>query len=100
MKPLARFVIRPANDEETAGDLILGIMFRSQNPDLLKPGRVYQIEECLGILMIKDVGPSAIAMRREDSLIGVAWVNSVEQVIRDAQKYLVMTRGEVISKSE
>lgn len=52
MKPVARFVIRGDGDNNP----IIGKAFNN----VLKPDHIYQIEECLGELVIKDMGVSFI----------------------------------------
>ena len=55
MKSVARIVTR---DSENPNDgLIIGIRL---DPGALKQGRVYEISEILGELVIKDIGPSAV----------------------------------------
>jgi hypothetical protein len=71
MKPIARFATRPYGDKSQQVDLILGNVFRGKNP--LKPGHIYQIEECLGDLIIKDMGKAAIKTRLTENSPLVTW---------------------------
>jgi hypothetical protein len=66
----ARFVIR-----KDAG-LILGKCFGG----LLNPNRVYQIDEVLGELIIRDVGPSAIDTQR--GVHGLSWNNTANEIVQ------------------
>ncbi len=52
---VARFVIRK---DDAATMPMIGKVIR---PDALKPDHIYQIEEWVGELVIRDLGPSAIA---------------------------------------
>jgi hypothetical protein len=90
MTTVARLTIRPTSDGE--GDLILGNMYKTQG-SVLKPGRIYEIRECLGELLIVDVGPSAIKAKAQGRL-GVGWENSVNDILQRGEKMQVMTEGE------
>lgn len=91
MKPIARFVTRPHNDTDASQiDLILGNVFKGKNP--LKPGHVYQIEEYLGDLVIKDKGEAAIKMKLANS-IGVCWGHSINEIV-ESGNYFMLTDQE------
>jgi hypothetical protein len=58
MKTLARLSTRgTGNDGTKTVDLILGVGFKENS---LKPNFVYEIQEILGELVIKEIGPSAL----------------------------------------
>jgi hypothetical protein len=68
----ARFVVR-----KDAG-LILGKSFG----DLLKPDTVYQIEEILGELIIREIGPSEIATRAAEKRYP-NWNHDANTIVED-----------------
>jgi hypothetical protein len=94
MKSVARIVTR---DSENPNDgLIIGIRL---GPGALKQGRVYEISEILGELVIKDMGPSAIksTMPEYEGLgysLDVCWGNSVDHILRCDGKWKYMTEAE------
>jgi len=77
VKSIARFVIRP--DEKGQDDkLILGCSF---NSGVLKPGFVYEIQEILGQIMIREIGPSSCGYSQENTKGGISWCNDANQII-------------------
>lgn len=94
MKTLARIVIRPNDDGR--GDLILGAMMKAQNHDLLAPGMVYEIRECMGDLTISPVGEAAIGMTNKDThLADHNWCQSVDNILDTSGGRFIMTKDEV-----
>jgi hypothetical protein len=103
MRALARFVIRPTDDNMTTGDAIIGAMLREQDPDFLRPNQVYEIREVLDVLVIVPVGesmmgmypPEATADVKSKSLISsTGWVNELGWVIDVGSGYHLVTREE------
>jgi hypothetical protein len=93
MKPIARFVLRPGGkkmDIKTP-DLIIGVPFQKQN--ILVANRIYQIEEILDELVIKNVGPSAIG-RAKESLLHENWYHDINSLLDTCGKYLFATQEE------
>jgi hypothetical protein len=76
----ARFTIRP--NETGEGDLILGAMFKGAGA-LLMPGRIYQIEEVMGTLQIRDLGPNAVGRTLDDSFTSCCWGHSVSHLLAE-----------------
>lgn len=97
MKTLARFVVRPTMDGR--GDMILGVMFKEQIPDVLAPNRVYEIREVMGVATLVDVGPSAIGDQPKDSLIpGVSWWSPAGDIPELSGGQFILTRDEITQR--
>ena len=102
MQTLARFAIRPADNQYDKGDLILGAMFREQDTSLLKPNHVYEIQEVLGVLTLVDMGESAMGMyppgaQLDSHLRGLAypgWCSDVSHVLGAGGGQHLVTRSE------
>lgn len=92
MKPLARFT-EATDPKDTRDDLLLGALLRQT--DLLKSGRIYQIEECegLGELVIRDMGESAIESK--PNTIQVGWCHTINWIIETGLAYALLTKKEV-----
>jgi hypothetical protein len=88
--PIARFITRKENNRIT---LILGSVFNSQ--DILKGDHVYQIEECLGELIIKDMGPSFLNSEPNYTHCPT-WNWSVDQILSVNDKRIWLTKDESI----
>lgn len=96
MKTLARFVIRPVNKNDGPGDLILGTMFKAQDPELLKPGVVYEIQVIMDALIIRPVGPAAIGYDINTTYVpSCSWMHSVDHILEIAQGRHLLTRKEM-----
>lgn len=90
---VGRFTIRPTTDGR--GDLILGVMFKTQDGIELRAGHVYELREVLGVTTIVDVGPSAIALLPKDSYLpSTSWMNSVDDILGCSGGRFVLTREE------
>lgn len=97
MTPLARLLVRPTEDGR--GDLILGVMFKKQVPDLLRPGLVYEVREVLGAAAIVSLGEAAIGRDAGASLIpGIHWLGTPDQIL--TTRYWPLTRSEYLSAKE
>ena len=59
MVTIARFATRHIDNKPDEVDLFLGVMFKEKSK-YLQPDSVYEIQECLGELVIKRIGNSAI----------------------------------------
>ena len=70
MTPLARFVTRPSQpgDDECEPDIFVGVCMKDQS--MLKPNTVYELEECFGEIVLKEVGKSWISERTWNMPIG------------------------------
>jgi len=92
MKALARFITRPKEGHQP--DLGLMAFFRSNN--LLKANRVYEIQEILGELVIRDVGECRLGMSISEShpTAQVCWGNDVGYILDVGDKYIFLTREE------
>jgi hypothetical protein len=87
MKTIARFTPRPGDPQ---GALVLGYLFE-HGKQFLKQGRVYEIQEFLGELIIKDIGPSAM----EIGPVGSSfynhypnWYSGVDAIVTDGRHLL------------
>lgn len=95
MNTIGRLVTRPANDEKTQTDIFVGVLSKSQT--FLKPDTVYEIQEILGQLIIKEVGPSILPMDMQDKTpnkvhsYGYMWCNKIGDIMESAGKHMVLT---------
>jgi len=88
-KPIARLIFRKSEDQ---ANLILGSCFKGQ--DRFKGNEVWQVEEILGELMLRKVGESIVGETGNTSHIQCSWMNSVDQILEVAGKYLFLTTEE------
>jgi hypothetical protein len=97
MKTLARFVCRPTKDGR--GDVILGVMFKDQNPDVLAPNRIYEIREIMGVATLVDVGEAAITDNPNTSLLpGCTWFSPFGDIPELSAGRFILTRDEVLAE--
>lgn len=89
---VARICVRPGDHEDgrQRGALILGAMAPG-GP--LKEGVVYQIEEVLGTLCIREVGPCALSMDRREGVPG-SWQMTANDIIGTAGSPHLLTADE------
>lgn len=108
MKKIARLVVRGADEND---GLILGVGVRGSITENgpLKPGTVYEIEEILGELVLKEVGPSAVKndsreydKKPELHHPGVCWGNDVGLLLGCAEEnpFLYSTEQEYHNRIE
>lgn len=102
MSPVARFIFRGCDKDD---GLIFGALFKAGRK-LFVAGHVYEIQECLGEFIIRDVGPSWIKStckserfyRRDgdvrEAVNHVCWGSDVSSILRIAGKDLVLTHFE------
>jgi len=58
---IGRLLTRGSDDTNTQVDLIIGAAFKNkEGVDRLKPDRIYEIRECLGVLTLVDIGASEV----------------------------------------
>lgn len=76
-KSIGRIVIRP-NEDGSDDKLILGCSF---NAGVLKPGYVYEIQQVLGQIVIREIGPSSCKMTHKNTKGGISWGNEANQII-------------------
>lgn len=95
MKMVARFVTRPTGkDGKGPPDLILGAAFKGAESHL-NAGKIYEIREILGELVIAEVGPAAIGWTHKTSLIGrVSWTNDVNYILEMSRSHHLLTAAE------
>jgi hypothetical protein len=95
MKTIARLVTRDDGNNDGSDGLILGARLRGDT--FFKPGRVYEVIECLGEVTIKDIGPSCIPKAgtlHVDSPVGYTWANSLTDIMAGLSKYVYLTAQE------
>lgn len=106
MKTLARFAIRPADDNYSTGDLILGALYKEQDNTLLKPNNVYEIREVLGVLTLVDMGESAMGLYPSQSkdqsfrrglVPHSGWISDVGYILGVSSGQHLVTRQEYIN---
>jgi len=83
---VARFVTRPSQpgNNECKPDIFVGVCVKNQSS--LKPNTVYEIKECFGELIIKEVGESCID---ED-----VWSWSIGVIMKSYGNKMVLTKDE------
>lgn len=103
MTPIARFVLRDGGDENDG--LILGALMKAGRK-IFAPGHVYEIQECMGEFIIRDVGVSWIKRTRKSGrfyrLDGTVrevdndccWGSDAGTILTLAGKCLVLTHFE------
>jgi hypothetical protein len=97
---IGRFVIR------SDGGLLVGAVLKNQ--ELLKPDHVYQISECLGELVITEVGQSIIPENNHDDTEGKtfeygSWSGNIAHLMNDAGNKMLLSikeYKEIIEKEE
>lgn len=73
-------------------------MFKSERAQGdLKPDRVYEIQNILGELVIRDVGPSAIQMvpPAESKMYGMSWYNDINYILECSGGRHILTIDEI-----
>ena len=85
-KPIARLVFRKSEDQ---ANLILGSCFKGQ--DIFKGNEVWQVDEILGELVLRKVGESVVGETGNTSHISCSWMNSIDDILEVAGKYLFLT---------
>lgn len=98
MKRVARFILRPSDDEPEKGGLIIGACFKGQK--YFKPNEVWEVQEIMGELVLKRVGDSHITER--NGLIA-SWCMDIGAILEITGRYLLLTVQElraVIEKEE
>jgi hypothetical protein len=95
MTAVARFVTRGCDKKD---GLFIGVKLKGWD-EHLKPGRIYEIQDWLGELVIKDIGPSAIKTSLRDydekpyRLLG-GWGSGVEWILECIGKSIFLTEDE------
>ena len=95
MRTVARLVTRPASQAGSTPkqtDLFIGVMMKS-GADALEPNCIYEIQEVLGELQIRKVGPAAMASGL-DAFAGGTWGKDVSSLLRERGGYLFLTAAE------
>lgn len=77
-KSVGRIVIRPKNENGDDDKLILGCSF---NAGVLKPGYVYEIQQILGQIVIREIGKSSCGFTHKNTKGGISWGNDANQII-------------------
>ena len=90
---IARFAVRPANDDGVTGDAIIGALYKnSAINNHIKPGMVYDIIEIDGVLIIREVGKSVIGETLLDSVSCTKsctnWSNEISYIIQTGEYLL------------
>ena len=94
MKTLARFVVRPAQNGK--GDLILGVMFKDQNPEVLAPNRIYEVREIMGVATLVDMGEAAITDNPQTTMLsGCSWWSPAGDIPELSGGRFILTKDEV-----
>ena len=91
MTPVARFVFRGSDDKDDKDGLLIGALMTAGRR-LFTPGHVYEVQECMGEFLIRDVGPSWVkpTVTRRGPF---CWGNSVVQLLH-AGKVLFLSEDE------
>lgn len=89
IKPIARLIVRGQGDGPV--DLILGTCFRQQT--FFRTGRVYEVNDILGGIGIRDAGPSVVKDTVIGSPIQVGWASDANHIL-SAGKHIFLTMSE------
>jgi hypothetical protein len=86
VRPVARLAVRPADDAtEGSANLLVGFCLKGNE---FKPNHVYEIQDILGELVIKDLGPSINASAiPPDS----AWNHTVSEIVTTFKHRVMLT---------
>ena len=91
MTEIGRIVTR-SQKEDGKVDLLLGLAFKGEQ--ILKPNTVYAIRECLGELLLIDLGASAIKDPKEPSPINVSWAHTATEIHTYSSGVFILTDAE------
>lgn len=80
MKKTMRFVLRPSDG------LVIGLCFKGHG---LKTGHVYEVEEVLGELMVREVGPSCVPKKGNPS-----WQSEIGVMVDLMEREFILTKEE------
>lgn len=72
-------------------DLMIGMVDKKQT--FFKPNHIYQLEEVLGEIIIKDMGPSAI--QDKQGLLNVGWFSDISHIVSVGGNKIILTADEV-----
>lgn len=89
--PIARIVVRDNGPKQPPG-LFVGSLFKNQR--FFKPGRVYEVEDIMGEITIRDVGPSIMGTTPKNSLVPSNWNHAIGLILDVVGKYLFLSRAE------
>jgi hypothetical protein len=94
----ARFSIRLDDDKENIGTLIIG-----RNFDLLKPDVVYEITECMGELMLREVGKTCVpympsTIDHSKLTCGITWQAAPHDIMENGSHLLTQEELEAREK--
>jgi len=87
MIPVARLLFRGSDESD---GLLIGALLTTGRR-LFLPGHVYEIQECMGEFIIRDVGPSWV--KGHSGGTGYCWGNSVDHLLH-AGKVLFLSESE------
>jgi len=86
----ARIIIRDSDDPNDG----LGLMTLMKGNTFFKKGRVYEVTEVLGELVIRDIGPSALGRTVTDGAIrSVCWQSDAGNIL-SVGSLIFLTREE------
>lgn len=88
MKTIARLVTRMIDEND---GLMIGILMKNNN--FFKPQTVYEIVNILGELVIKEVGPSCISLKKTERSY-VSWSQDISYILSVSEKCLWLTQKE------
>lgn len=86
MNPIMRFVGRPDEKDPTRPNLFLGVSFKASR--FLKPNTVYELQEIMGEVVLKEVGPSGPGQNTK------MWNSDVSVLLDTHGRYLFLTVDE------
>lgn len=86
-RAVARIVMR--GPDETDGLGLLALMDKNQK--FFKRDTIYQIDEIMGELVIREVGPSAIRRNSRMSNFPACWGSDISSILHVCGKYLWLT---------
>ena len=91
---ICRIVTRP-NVETGKVELLLGV-----NKGVLKAGIIYEIEEILGVLTLKEIGKTSVTQNRQDTNnYSICWGNLAGEIIENGSHLLTEEEFEIMCRS-
>lgn len=94
IQPIMRFVVRGNSPSD---GLVIGLRLTGSE-DLLKPNHAYDLVECDGEIVLKDLGESCVApsnARAEDQTVEyLTWSRDVNSLLRERGNWIFLTKDE------
>jgi len=95
---IGRLLTRGSDNTNTQVDLIIGASFKNRaGVEWLKPDRIYEIRECIGVLTLVDIGASEVKQpnyENPEKTRHMNWAHSFERLVTDNGGTHLLTEDE------